>query len=188
MKGTFQPGDVLTVEAVSLSRVRTGDVVVFFRQRGGGQCEIVHRVIRRVPGRLVTRGDAVGCEDVGMVGGDKLIGRVRLRMRNGRTKVVYGAWIGLCRGRWLHFYWRTRRRAVRAIQKPYAVLKASGIVPRLWKPEIFRVKLNSQDGSCIQHVWKNRIVGRFWPEENRFECRKPWDLFIDIQSTEKTSS
>jgi len=178
MRGTFQPGDSLTVEAVSLSRVRPGDVVVFSRQRGEEQDEIVHRVMRRISGGLVTRGDAVACEDAGMVSDGNLIGRVVRRERNGRVSRVHGGWVGLCRGRALHFYWGLRRRTVRRMQKPYAMLKSTGIIARLWKPEIFRIMINSKDGPCIQHVWKNRIVARSWPDTGAFECRKPWDLVI----------
>jgi len=188
MKGTFRQGDVLTIQFIPFEKLKPGDVVVFTRQNNHGREKIVHRVMRRFPGGVITRGDASTLEDCGVVTEQNLVGRVVSRERNGRISIVHGGWVGLCRGRGLHFYWRTRRRAVRVILKPYAGLKASGIVPRLWKPKIFRVKLNSENGPCIQHVWKNRIVGRFWPEENRFECRKPWDLFIANHPTKKISS
>ena len=178
MKGTFCQGDVVTIAPTRLEELRPGDVVVFFRQRGGAQDEIVHRVMRRISGGLVTRGDAVGREDAGVVSDGNLIGRVVCRERNGRTSAVHGGWVGLCRGRALHFYWGLRRRAVRRMQKPYAMLKSTGIIARLWKPEIFRIMINSEEGPCIQHVWKNRIVARSWPDTGAFECRKPWDLVI----------
>lgn len=179
MKGTFHEGDILTIVKPSAQNMRAGDIIVFIRY---GQCnvreEIVHRVMRRLSSGLITQGDAVAHEDAGMVTEQNLVGRVFYKERNGRIRRVYGGWIGLCRGRWLHFYWGVRRRAVRGMQKPYAVLKTSGIISRLWKPEIFRVRVNSQEGPCIQHVWKDRIVARFWPEQGRFECKKPWDLVI----------
>jgi signal peptidase I len=178
MRGTFRQGDLLTVAPARVEYLRPGDIIVFFRQDNDDRKIVVHRTLRRLPEGLVTCGDAAAHEDVGVVTEHNLVGRVCFKNRNGRTSTVHGGWIGLCQGCWLHFYWRTRRQTVRAIQKPYAVLRASGIIPRLWKPEIFRVRVNSEYGPCIQHIWKNRIIARFWLEERRFECKKPWDLFI----------
>jgi hypothetical protein len=179
MRGTFHVGDLLTLVKAHIHDIRPGDIIVFERS-GSSKTpgEIVHRVMRRSFNCLITQGDAVDHEDTVVVSANDIVGRVCYKEHNGRTSTVHGGWIGLCRGRWLHFYWRTRRQTMRVIQKPYAMLKASSIVPRLWKPEIFRVMINSEDGPCIQHVSKNRIVARFWPEQGRFECRKPWDLVI----------
>lgn len=178
MRGTFQPGDVLTVEPVTHSRVKPGDVVVFSRQRGDAQDEIVHRVMRRISGGLVTRGDAVGCEDAGVGSADRLIGRVNLRMRNGRTSTVHGGWIGLGRGRALHFYWGLRRRAVQRMQGAYDRLKASGLARLVWKPRVTRLLINAAEGAYIQYICNKRVVARYWPDTGAFECRKPWDLVI----------
>ena len=186
MRGTFRPGDVLTVEPLSLSRVRPGDVVVFFRQRGDGQDEIVHRVVRRISGGLVTRGDAVGREDAGVVSDGNLIGRVVRRERNGRVSTVHGGWVGLCRGRALHFYWGLRRPAVRRMQGAYDRLKATGLARLVWKPRVTQLMISSPDGPYIQYVCDKRVVARFWPDTGVFECRKPWDLVIG--SVEEVSS
>jgi len=178
MKGTFQPGDVLKVAPLSLSRVRPGDVVVFSRQRGDAQDEIVHRVMRRISGGLVTRGDAVGREDAGVVSDGNLIGRVVRRERNGRVSRVHGGWIGLGRGRALHFYWGLRRRAVRRMQGAYDRLKATGLARLVWKPRVTRLMISSTDGPYIQYICDKRVVARFWLDTGAFECRKPWDLVI----------
>ena len=177
---------MLTVKSVSLAWVKSGDVVVFFRQRGDQQDEIVHRVMQRIREGVLTRGDAVGCEDAGVVSDDNLIGRVTLRERNGRTVRVCGGWIGLCRARLLHLCWRTRRTVSRFLRRPYGMLKKSGIVPRLWKPRITRITIESTNGLYIQYIRNRRVVARSWPQQDRFECRKPWDLVI--RSFEKSQS
>lgn len=178
MKGTFRQGDLVIVASTKFEDLGPGDVVVFFRQRPNSRCEIVHRVVRRVPGGLVTRGDAVACEDRVVVTERNLLGRVYHKERNGRVSRVHGGWIGLCRGRGFHLYWGVRRWGVRTIQPLYDMLKQSGIINRIWKPEITRVCLNTQDGHLIQFVHNKCVIARFWPEEDRFECRKPWDLVI----------
>jgi len=178
MKGTFRQGDGLAIESASLSALWSGDIVVFARQRDDQREEVVHRVVRRIPGGVITRGDASAYEDAGIVTDQNLVGRVSFKTRHGRTSWVYGGRIGLWRGRTLHFYWGLRRKAVRWIQKPYGRLRESGIAGRFWQPRIRRVMIQSAEGPCIQYIWKKRIVARAWPEQERFECRKPWDLVI----------
>ncbi len=178
MKGAFQPGDVLTVEPVSLSRVRPGDVVVFFRQRGEEQDEIVHRVVRRISGGLVTRGDALAHEDKGVVTESNFVGRVCYKERNGRILIVHGGWLGRCRGWGLHCYWKVRRQGVRIIFPLYDRLRTSGIVSWFWRPRITRLMINSAKGTHIQYICNKRVVARFRPDTGAFECRKPWDLVI----------
>ncbi len=178
MKGTFRPGDVLTVEAVSLSQVRPGDVVVFPRQRGPGRHEVVHRVMRRVPGGYVTRGDAAACEDAGILHDGQLVGRVCHKIRNNGVKKVQGGGIGLWRGRILHCYWALRRKAGQKTRTAYGRLCASGIARRLWTPRITRMMIASAEGACIHYICGKRIVARYWPDKDTLECRKPWDLII----------
>ena len=182
MKGTFRQGDMLLIDAAVLSELRPGDVVVFFRQRGSVRQEIVHRVARRFFDGVMTRGDAVACEDRGVVTENNFVGRVYRKERNGRISSVHGRWLGLCRGRTLHFYWKTRRQVVRTILPLYDTLKASGIIRRLWKPEITRICLASPNGRLIQFLYKKKVIARFWPEEGRFECKKPWDLVVKVES------
>ena len=200
MKGTFRPGEMLTVEPVCLPQVRPGDVVVFrgrqgrdqteivhrvvrrvkggLMTRGNEQDEIVHRVMRRISGGLVTRGDAVAQDDAWIVTDDHLIGRVCSKERNGRVSRVHGGRIGLCRGNALHVYWGLRRRAVRRMQGVYDRLKATGLARLVWKPRVTQLMISSPDGRYIQYVCDKRVVARFWPDTGVFECRKPWDLVI----------
>ena len=152
--------------------------MVFSRQRGEEKDEVVHRVVRRISGGLVTRGDAVGREDVGVVSDGNLIGQVVRRERNGRVSRVHGGWIGVWQGRALHFYWGLRRRAVRRMQGTYDRLKATGLARLVWKPRVTRLMINATEGAHIQYICNKRVVARFWPDTGAFECRKPWDLVI----------
>ena len=178
MKGTFRKGDVLSVEPVPLSQVRPGDVIVFLRQRWRNRDEIVHRVMRRVPGGFVTRGDAVAYEDAGVLHDSQLVGRVCHKIRNNCSKQVHGGGIGLWQGRILHCYWALRRKVGQTTRTAYGRLSDSGIARRLWNPRITRVMIGSAESACIHYICNKRIVARYWPDKGIFECPKPWDLVI----------
>jgi len=178
MKGTFRPGDHLYVDAVGADVLRPGDIVVFTRESNSSRKEIVHRVICRLPDGLVTRGDAVAHEDYGLVTEPDLLGVVRFKERNGRISNVHGGCIGFYRGRGLHFYWGIRRNIVRWMQKPYTILKNSRLISWIWMPKITCIHLKSPKGPLLHFLYNKRIVARYWPKEDRFECRKPWDLVI----------
>lgn len=179
MKGTFRPGDRLFFKCGNLSAIAPGDVIIFKNACGEDCCrEIVHRVVRREAAKYITRGDSAKFVDAAAVTRKSLIGRVYAKERKGRISPVHGGRIGLWRGRMLHVYWGMRRRAVRMIHPLYDRLKASGLIGRIWQPKITRVCVNTRDGRAIQFLYKNRVIARHWPEQGRFECRKPWDLVI----------
>ncbi len=178
MKGTFRPGDLLTIEPVSLTGVRPGDVVVFSRQQATEPGEIVHRVVRRTRGGLKTRGDAMGCEDAWVIGEHNLLGRVFYKTRNNRVSRVRGGRAGVRRAVMLHLYWGLRRKGVRKFQNAYDCLKEIGLAHWVWKPRITRVMIACPDGPCVQYICNQRVVARYRPHTGTFECRKPWDLVV----------
>ena len=181
MKGTFQTGDILALVPMDRSDVRLGDVIVFHSKTLLPQEEIVHRVVDQNSYELVTRGDSSQSRDLGTVTQELLIGRVCSRERNSRVSVVHGGWVGQLKGRFLNLFWSLKRQVGQNIQKPYAILKNSGIVSHIWKPDITRILINTKNGPFIQFVHNKRVVARSWPEQNKFESRKPWDLVINIK-------
>jgi hypothetical protein len=83
------PGDRLTIRSASIGELGAGDIAAW---RTGGRI-VVHRVLRAIDlpsGRqLVTRGDAMPCDDE-HVSADALLGRVVEVSRGGRTVPVSG--------------------------------------------------------------------------------------------------
>jgi len=73
------PGDLVTVRNCQPSELAPDSIVVF-RQN---QRLVVHRMLRREAGRIVTRGDARPCLDP-PVPADQIIGCVEAATRNGR--------------------------------------------------------------------------------------------------------
>jgi signal peptidase len=84
------PGDRLTIRSASIADLGTGDIAAW---RTGDRI-VVHRVVRAIDlpsgRRLVTRGDAMPCEDE-PVSADALLGRVVEVSRGGRTVPMSGA-------------------------------------------------------------------------------------------------
>ncbi len=187
MLGTFRPGDYLTVEPVPLAAIRLGDVVVCRgREEAGEPDEIVHRVVDVLPDGLVTRGDNSPYVDSVPVTQDTLLGRVTHVQRGGQVRPVWGGRRGLLRARMLHARCAVRRFGWRWLsivgRRPYRWLRQSGLVGRLWRPAITRVRVEAEDGPLVKYVHRGRTVARWWPERGRFRCRKPYDLVISRPS------
>lgn len=184
MAGTFCPGDSLIVAPALLDSLRPGDVVVVQgpNQQANNTDRLVHRVITATPGGLITRGDNNPCPDATPVTAVNLLGQVTHVQRNGKVYRVRGGRIGLLRARLLRVWRRTWRRAWRLIVQigrwPYRRLRQSGLAARLWKPSITQISLMTKDGPVIKYVFGRWTVARWWPQNNRFECRKPFDLFL----------
>jgi hypothetical protein len=49
---------------------------------------------------------------------------------------------------------------------------------RIWRPPITKVHLETECGPLVKFVVGNRTVAAWWPQTNRFWCRRPYDLII----------
>lgn len=189
MRGTFRQGDYLSVEPAGSALLQPGDVVIYCKLDSGDSddCKIAHRVVKIVPGGMLTRGDFNPRADVDVVLEENIIGRVVQFERNGKTRRVRGGRWGVWRGRWLHWWNPARIQIKRWILKHifplgrpfYRWLRSSGVVARLWHPSIVKVQLETEHGPLIKFaVNGKRTVAYWWPEAKRFSCRKPYDLII----------
>ena len=183
MLGAFCPGDCLTIEPASIAALRPGDVVIYQGRDPAGEPEdVAHRVVAVTLGGLVTRGDNNPQLDNVLVTQDNLLGRVTHVERAGRTRPVWGGRMGLLRVRVRHAWRRVLRLGWRLLRivgrRPYRWLRGSDLVRRLWRPEMMRVLVTTQDGPLVKYVSGRRTVARWWPETGRFRCRRPYDLVI----------
>jgi signal peptidase I len=62
MRPTISPGDVAVTEAVPVSSLKAGDVIVFY-QPGVTSEPVMHRIVSMVNGVIKTRGDANNVDD-----------------------------------------------------------------------------------------------------------------------------
>ncbi len=179
MGGTFRPGDCLTVSPAALADVRPGDVVVYRRpnHQDNGE-ELVHRVVAAVPGGLVAQGDNSPRADTSLVTADNLLGQVTHVERGGRIRLVRGGRLGLLRAWVLHARHPVWRMITRVGRRPYRWLRNSGLMFRLWRPRVMKIRLATENGPLVKYVCGGRTVARWWPEKRRFDCQKPYDLVI----------
>ena len=183
MLGTFQPGDQINLEAVSITAIRRGDIVVYRgRLRAGKPTEVVHRVVAISSQGLTTQGDANTRVDAVPISADRLVGRVISRGQAGRIHRVSGGNWGF---RYMQIFqsWQTLHglldQSLRWVGRlPYNWLRASGLVGRLWHPAILLLLVMTERGPLVKFIVGQRTVARWWPINNRFSCRQPYDLLI----------
>ena len=183
MRGTFIPGDSLTVSSVSLNQVRRGDIIIYCKPSKQDDAEeIVHRVLALAPDGLVTCGDNNPFNDAGLVTDENLIGVVTYLERNNRVIKVHGGWWGL----WLARFGRGARRIDRRLRhlfwKPYNAIRNCALIRQIlhrwFSPYLKVTHLNSPEGPLVKTTFKERTVALWRPHQGYFECRKPFDLFI----------
>jgi len=179
MTGTLRPGDHLVVVAMSLADIRPGDVVVYRSLDNEGNSEtIAHRVMAVRPSGFVTQGDNNPWRDTVSLTAGNLLGRVVRIERDGVSHPVYGgvpcllwAWVLRVRRRAYHLLARLGRR-------PYLWLRDRRVLWRLWQPPLTKIRIETPDGPVVKYLYGGRTVARWWQVGNRFECRKPYDLFV----------
>ena len=98
---TFQEGDLLRVQPVTLQTLHVGDCITYHSH--DGEALITHRVIALHDGKIHTRGDAHPEPDDLIVNADQLVGRVTGRFRLGGLKSVRGGIAGRLWGGFYHY-------------------------------------------------------------------------------------
>lgn len=178
MLPTFQPGQHLYVKNVTKD-LAIGDVVVFkdFQKQ-----LIVHRIYDLRESIAITRGDNNSTIDKNEIILDRLVGRVEQIEKNG-TKVQFNTSKSRflkIRAKWI--YLDIQQCARRQLNQQYKrIIKFLGnkylsnfVLQRLCK----KIVLKSADGELVKYVLRGKTIAYCWPNQNRFFCKKPLDLFI----------
>ena len=180
MMPTFRPGQLLYVRP-AVGDISPGDVIVF-GQSPPSDFYIVHRVVSATGVGLITRGDNKQYIDLSPVAPNRVIGRVEMLDDNGHLKSVRG-------GKWAlwaaQLRWSTRWAVSmlrRIIGFPYRVLRRSKTARQfLWcvfAPQFDYATFQTPQGTVVKVFHRGKIVARWYPHANRFECDKPYDLVI----------
>jgi len=173
MKPTFRPGQVLYVRP-DIQNVQPGDVVVYEGEKG----HIVHRVLSVKTEGYVTRGDNNRFADAVPIAHGRVIGRVEMADHQTKIAPVRSGWRGLWIARLGWFLreidWRMRW----AFGWPYRWLRSSRLMLRVWKPDIMRMRLQTENGPLVKYIYHQKTVAVWEPLRGRFECRKPFDLVL----------
>jgi hypothetical protein len=171
--------DVLQLVAYGGRRPKRGDVIVFHSPEDGGK--VTHRVIS-VAGGIRTRGDSNSEADPGILGADRIVGRVVALQRRGRRLRVRGGWRALLLLR--------LRRAIAGpitaalLHPSYRLLSRSGL-PRLWLPAKWRarvVRFERPEGTELHVMIGRRLAGYLRPGKNEWVIRRPFRLLVNEAS------
>jgi hypothetical protein len=155
--------------------------VVVFHSPQPGAC-FAHRAISVTDQGVRTRGDN-GCRDDGPPAGfERVVGRVEMLEDWGTPRPVQGGPRAL---------WEARMRwgmkpvfgpLRRALAVPFRRLRRSSAVRRVVRACLARhlstVCLQTPQGPLFKMTYRGHTVATWCPELNRFEGRKPFDLFI----------
>ncbi len=179
MRGTLRTGDTLTVEAVPLSEVKVGDVVLFrLPSNPGSERVVAHRVVGRSPRSLRTRGDGERSADRDPVEEEHLIGRVVARQAAGQSRTVWGGSVGRLRARLARFAFNSMTIA-RAVLRPiYLPFRRTGWVARAWRPRLRWLAFVSHHGLILKAVASGHCVASLDVTRGRVRYRWPYDLVV----------
>ena len=152
-------------EGSSSDILQLGDVVVLKRQKPDGlENHYVHRIIGITSLNFITCGDNNKENDDLPVSAENFIGKVTHFERNGNIHKVWNGRFGMMRARVLHGRLYLIRVTKFFLRKPYRMVKKTGIVSKLWRPEIETIYFETQDGPLIKYVHKGRTVASCWTE------------------------
>ncbi len=175
MGGTFRDGDCLFVEVKAFESLQPGDVVAYREDEKA----VAHRIVERDAVGWITQGDGNRLRDRRVLRPARLIGQVAEYERNGIRYPVAGGPAGLRRARWLHVLARGRRMSFFCLAPPYRLLRASRVTRLFWRPEFVHLRLAGNDGGILKFIHRDRTVACWFAGENRWVCRKPYDLVLD---------
>lgn len=179
MSGTFKTGDYLFSDPVPFHDIRCGDIIIYKKQRNEKSYDqLVHRVMRHCERGWITRGDNNPREDPEPVTPENLLGKIHSLERGGKTRRVRGGAVGLFYSRWLRakrFFLMLPRSCLRL---PYHVLRRSGWMKKIWRPEIREFHFQTPEGLLIKFCTESNCIASFRMESGKITCRKPYDLVL----------
>jgi signal peptidase I len=179
MNPTLKSGDGLEVVPWAGTKIRCGDVIVFFSPEG---CQkITHRVISVNSKGVRTRGDNNKSVDPWVLTPVSIIGRVVYAQRGNKRRKVFGGPTGqLCavggRARKVLDMWVTS-----LLHHPYHWMVRIGILGRLIQRQIKLkvISLNRPEGIELQLLMGRRVIGRLLRGRKKWYIQRPFRLFLD---------
>lgn len=174
MRGTLAAGDVLQIRPASAGELRRGDVVAF---RSGGQV-LAHRIVGFENGAFRTQGDGNWRRDSTPLVPGEIIGLVAERERAGRRSQVAGGGQGRRRAGILHALAFLRWGILTLLAPAYRGLRARRWLAPLWRPRVVAVRFSAAGRLTVKFIHRGRTVACWDPQEERWTCRKPYDLVL----------
>jgi signal peptidase I len=173
MQPTFKPGQLLYVRP-DVEDIKPGDVLVYKQK----ERYIVHRVLDLDNDTFITRGDNNARADRNPVQRQQVVGRVEINEDKSRASTVKRGSLGL----WQALFISLSKIAIPSLRLvigwPYRVVKRTNILPRLWRPKIMRLRLQSGGGVIVKYIHNQKTVATWDMSKGTFGCKRPFDLVI----------
>jgi hypothetical protein len=179
MAPLFRPGDLLCARRPVWKRIRPGDVVIIALGNNPNHFDhVVHRVVSVKQKFLITQGDNNLKPDMETVTNDNIIGLVIAFGRQGHIHPVRGGILGLTFAGLIHsrnIIWFLIKRIGWRVYRP---IQQSGLVARVWRPDIYQIRVMTDKGPLVKYRYRTKTVARWWPQLKHFDVVKPFDLVI----------
>lgn len=179
MNRTLAAGDLLHLVPCEVSRLRSGDVIVF-APHGQGSA-VVHRIVCVGKEGIRTRGDNNRDIDSAIVHSQNILGKVVAAERNHKVRRIHGGRLGNL----VAAAMRARRNFVdtlaNALRPSYRRLAESGallsLLPRAMRPRV--VCFQRPTGAELQLMMGGRSIGVLRPGAEVWTILPPFRLFVD---------
>ena len=174
MWGTLAQGDCLWSSPVTFDSLQIGDVVAF---DSGGKI-VAHRIVGREGTGWVSQGDGNWSRDSALLTAGCIIGKVVERERKGIRRSVAGGAKGRRKAVLVRALCRSRLRLESWLAKPYRMIRASRMVPWLWRPLIVSARFIAPSGPITKFIHRGKTVAVWLPQAGQWTCRAPYDLIL----------
>ncbi len=181
MYPTLYESDLLEIEAYRDRPIRRGDVIFFMPP--DGDHPVVHRVVRVTPNGVRTKGDNNNRMDTWLIRLEDVIGQVVWATRGKKRRLIYGGTVGLM--------WSMGMMGLKRVERYlsffYHLMARSGLLRRLvpLHKRMRIVALRRQGGRAFKLLLGNRLIGNYHPGMNYWQIRRPFRLFVDVESLPK---
>ncbi|MBF0551203.1 MAG: signal peptidase I [Deltaproteobacteria bacterium] len=187
MYPTLQPGDLIEYEPVDQAELQPGDVIIFHNP---GQPErlVVHRLLSRVGGRLVTQGDNNAVPDQAMAPAESVVGRALgfhrgehyRRLRNGPPGRIQGR-LAVARSRVL---FHLRHLSVRLFRPFFHMLVEKQVLLRLLdligcRPRLYTTHVRRGGADDYWLMLGQRRIGRRTGDQKLWDVRSWHRLLVE---------
>lgn len=159
MYPTLKEPEVIKLKPYEDGKIRVGDVIFFLPP--GKDKSVIHRVIKITNKGIKTRGDNNSLDDDYFLQMKDIKGQVISVIKNDKERKIYGGFIGIIIGKWLHY----RKLFFRVFSKPfrpfYRLLLKNNVIAALlpFQPKILGFQSDGQRFFKIS--LGNRIIGRY---------------------------
>ena len=175
MHPVFKPGQMLYVRPL-IDEPSVGDVIVFFDPKQ--KIHVVHRVVKVENGQIHTRGDNNPTEDQKPVNPKDIMGVVVKADQAGSVTKVWGGKAGYQQSKFQRIYKGLNNFIRKLVYPMYKVIKSSGIISKIWHPDIQKVQLKTRAGVLTKYIHRGKTIAQWDSVSKRFTYKHPYDLVI----------